>query len=160
MYKIFKYPCGYDGNKMVWWGMFPEGKIIRTEKVEDETYKGYWAWVIVKVGDPAIRREFQFVEQTVSGNIDKTPLGLLESQFRYICSDATINGVVCIDGLTYLVGNKIDPEKYGFYKAKTIEILGFKTGQEMPDDIESYRYLGFAKFVIKQELAVYYFIKD
>lgn len=152
--RILKYPCGWDGNRKAWWAMMPEGEIIRTEHLEDECYKGYWVWAIV--GDePAKLRTFQWKNKPKPHNFNsQIQLGVLESQQIEVKDYPFDQDVKVIDGKIYFQYDDVA------YRPTKLHITGFKTGQNIPVDISKYEYVGFAPLKIKDEIAIYFFMKS
>lgn len=155
MLRILKYPCGWDGNRKAWWAMMPPGQIIRTEYIDDGCYKGYWVWAVV--GDePAKLRTFQWLpKREESKNVfnKEIQLGILESQ-RVTLEDYPFDQVVkVIDGKIFLWYDTV------VHSPAMFEILGYKTGQEIKVDISKCEYIGFAPLIIKNEIAIYFFLR-
>jgi hypothetical protein len=152
MYKIFKYPAGYEKGKLYYFGL--KGKVLRTGWVEDTTYKGYWVWVIV---DPESKDyEKIFVEEVDPWIPEEfcsewVELGVLEEQEIKLYENTVFDGIRVYKGKIKLGCN------YCTGQMETFKIIGCKTGQELkyhPNDLE---YLGFASLVIKDEIAIYFF---
>lgn len=152
MYKIFKYPAGYEKGKLYYFGL--KGKILRAGWVEDTTYKGYWVWVIVDPESKDYEKIFvEDVEQKIPEDYCSQwiQLGVLEEQEIKLYENVVFDGVRVTKGTINLACN------FSCSKLETIKIIGCKTGQELkyhPDNLE---YLGFASLVIKDEIAIYFF---
>lgn len=155
MYKIFKYPSGYEKGKLYYFGL--PGKVIRTGWVEDNQYKGYWVWVIV---NPQ-RKDFQKIFVTeqepkdISGMFMSQwiPIGIIEEQEIETDINAIFHGVSVYKGFINL-GVSFD----GFTKSKKYKIVGYKTGQDIPYPPSHISYIGFAPLVIKDEISIYFFL--
>lgn len=152
MYKIFKYPAGYEKGKLYYFGL--KGKILRAGWVEDTTYKGYWVWVIVDPESKDYEKIFvENIEQKIPEEFCSSweQLGILEEQEIALYENTKFAGIVVSKGIIKLGCN------YRTGALKTFKIIGCKTGQELkyhPKDLE---YLGFASLVIKDEIAIYFF---
>lgn len=152
--RILKYPCGYDNNRKAWWAMMPKGKIIRTEWVDDGTYKGYWVWAVVDDEDPIELRTFQWQNKPEPHVFDEEiQLGVLESQEILVRDYPFYEGVFVVDGKIYLRYDIV-----GDYPTR-LHIVGYKTGQNINVDLKKYEYVGFAPLKIKDEIAIYFFMK-
>ena len=152
--RILKYPCGYDGNRKAWWAMMPEGEIIRTEKIEDDTYKGFWVWAVVDDKAPVKLRTFQWKNKPEPHNFySEIQLGVLESQEVEVKDYPFHQDIKVVDGKIYFQYDDVA------YRPVKLHIVGFKTGQEIRVDISRYEYVGFASLVIKNEIAIYFFMK-
>ena len=143
--KIFKYPCGWDGNRKQWWAVMPEGQIIRTDYVDDGTYKGYWVWAIVDPNAPNKIRTFSWIEPRKD---DPTKF---KNFYEMVYVE---NGMI---KFAYDLWGDPIPNK-------RLHILGFKTGQEINVDVltrkeGSYFYIGFAPLFIKTEITIYFFMR-
>lgn len=151
--KILKYPCGWDGNRKAWWAMMPEGRVIRTEFVDDGTYKGYWVWAIVNENDRPKLTTFQWLDKVDIKPDSFVQLGILEKQTVHAPVAPFERDIIVKDGRIFLVSEIVDD------KLEEIEVLGYKTGQNVDDKINFYHYVGFAPLKIKDEIAIYFFIK-
>jgi hypothetical protein len=155
--KIFKYPCGYDGNIKKWWTFAPAGTIIRTDEVNDGVYKGFWVWIIVNENDKTfIKHTFNWKQNPeFDYNKPYEQIGVLEEQYlRAMLS--SIDSVQVNSGKIYVnsINSKYPPHYFDY------KIYGYKTGQEIKCDLNSVKYIGFAPLFIKNEIAIYFFVED
>jgi hypothetical protein len=152
MYRILKYPCGYDNNIGKWYTYAPSGNIIRTAHVDDGTYKGYWVWIIT-TDDALDKRTFDWIDEPdIEGAC--VQLGVLESQYVALPGFIDYSGVEVREGKIYLHYLKGCEQQHVAYKAF---IVGYKTGQEIPYHPNGLAYIGVAPLFIKNEIAIYFF---
>lgn len=153
MFRILKYPVGYEKGKPYAW--CPEGKCIRIDYTENIDYKGYFAWIIVdSEQEPKFEKRFlkaESLNDVKDGYVIQ--LGVLEEQTIETEMD-TEPGFVFIDkGKIYLTLEK----DCIFGGDKKYKILAYKCGQEFNTHPQNMEYLGFIPLIIKQELAIYFF---
>lgn len=131
----------------------PNGRVIRTDYVDDGFYKGHFVWMIVDPEDKDIQeRKIQWIhnEKPSGTNIQ---IGVLESQILYLPLGIKIKAVDDYDGRFWMYYS--DP--LGSMEIEKVCIKGYKTGQEILDNIDDLEYIGKCGLWIKQELAVYFF---
>jgi len=154
MFRILKYPVGYEKGKPYAW--CPEGKCIRIDWVDDIEYKGFWGWIIVDC-DKEPKFEKRFLKSDEPNNNIKDPLvvqlGVLEEQDIETEADTEVGFVSIHSGMIFLT-----LEKYWVLSHdKKHKIVGYKTGQEFNIHPNHMEYLGFVPLIIKQEIAIYFF---
>jgi hypothetical protein len=156
MYKIFKYDLliGGEGQDQYFYANCPSGRVIRTDYVDDGYYKGNFVWIIVDPEDKNIQpRRIEWINNTPIKAGNNIQIGVLEKQVVYIPVGSTINSIYDSEGMFWL----------GYTEPKTslglqrVVIKGYKTGQEILDNVDNLEYIGWCKLWIKQELAVYFF---
>jgi hypothetical protein len=153
MFRILKYPIGYEKGKPYGW--VPEGKCIRIDWVDDIEYKGYWCWLIVDC-DKEPKFEKRFLDSDKPNDVKDSyvvQLGVLEEQTVETEMDTEAGFVFLSEGKIFLVLEKdwvLSPDK----KHK---IVGYKTGQEFNIHPQNMDYLGFVPLIIKNEIAIYFF---
>lgn len=152
MYKIFKYPAGYEHGKLYAW--MPEGKIIRSGWVEDNQYKGYWVWAIVDPEDKNFKKTFIDIkkEDVNLNKLSRIQLGILEEQSISVKSTLIKTEIMVLEGKIYLYYNETMT-----HEEELIKIVGYKTGQKIPYHPDNMFYLGCAPLVIKDEICIYFF---
>lgn len=152
MYKIFKYPAGYEHGKLYAW--MPEGKIIRSGWVEDNQYKGYWVWAVVDEEDKVFKKTFIDSKkiEVDCDDLRKIQLGILEEQEIAIKSTMIVTDIMVEEGKIYLYYNFSSSQE-----CEPVKILGYKTGQKIPYHPDNMFYLGCAPLVISDEICIYFF---
>lgn len=141
----------------------PEGQIIRTDYVDDGTYKGYWVWAIVDPNAPNKIRTFSWIEPRKDDPAkfeNCVQLGVLESQYLDVGSFPFYEMVYVENGMIKFAYDSMGNPT----PDKRLHILGFKTGQEINVDVltrkeGSYFYIGFAPLFIKTEITIYFFMR-
>lgn len=158
MHKIFKYDLliGGEGQDQYFYANCPDGKVIRTDYVDDGYYKGNFVWIIVDPEDKDIQhRRIEWINGVPIKTGNNIQIAVLERQFILLPVGCTINNVYDAEGMFWL---DYTPPKAD-YGLQRIKLLGYKTGQEILDNIDDLEYIGFCKLWIKQELGVYFFRK-
>ena len=155
MYKILKYPAGYEKGKLYTW--CPDGEIIRSGYVEDTTYKGYWAWVLVDMSKPQIFSK-RFCPDCESSNYyhaETVQIGIIESQTISIPMGVDYKklSVKKVGGIFYIT------HPTSLQPSINRKLLAYKTGQEINHNQKHYQYIGYQTVVIKDEICIYYFLE-
>jgi hypothetical protein len=156
MYKIFKYDLliGGEGQDQYFYANCPNGRVIRTDYVDDGYYKGNFVWMIVDPEDKDIQpRNIKWINDIPIKAGNNMQIGVLEKQVIYIPVGSTINSVYDSEGMFWL-GYTEPKTPLGLQRAV---IKGYKTGQEILDNVDNLEYIGKCRLWIKQELAVYFF---
>jgi hypothetical protein len=150
MFRILKYPIGYEKGRPYGW--VPEGKCIRIDWIKDQIYHGFFCWIIVDTNNLVFEKRF-LTYPKITYPIDniRVQLGVLEDQ--YIETDLpTEPKLVFIDkGKIYL---SLDHKTYGDTSHR---IIGCKTGSTVDIHPDNLQYLGFVPIFIKSEIVVYFF---
>lgn len=156
MKKIFKYDLkiGGEGQDQCWYANCPKGRVIRTDYVDDGFYKGNFVWIIVDSEDKDIQeRKIQWINNTPIKTGNNIQIGVLEKQFIILPVGCTINSVYDAEGMFWL--DYTEPKTpLGLQR---VCIKGYKTGQEIVDNIDNMEYINFCRIWIKQELCIYFF---
>lgn len=159
MHRIFKYDLliGGEGQNQYFYANCPQGRVIRTDYVDDGYYKGNFVWIIVDPEDKDIQeRKIEWINGTPIKTGSNKQIGVLEKQFTYLPVNAKINSVYDAEGMFWLDYTR--PETHlGLEK---VCLKGYKTGQEILDNVDDLEYIGFCKLWILQELGVYFFRKN
>ena len=156
MKKIFKYDLkiGGEGQNQYWYANCPKGRVIRTDYVDDGFYKGNFVWIIVDSEDKDIQeRKIDWINCVPRKTGNNIQLGVLEKQFILLPVGSSINSVYDADGMFWL-DYSLPKADYGLQR---VCIKGYKTGQEILDNVDDMEYIGFCKIWILQELGVYFF---
>jgi len=156
MRKIFKYELLIHdiGEYQYFFAHCPKGKVIRTDYVDDGYYKGHFVWIIVDPEDKDIKeRKIAWINNIPVQTGNNKQIAVLEKQFILLPVDCTINRVYDAEGMFWL--DYTSP--IADYGLQRVCIKGYKTGQEILDNIDDLEYIGFCKLWILQELGVYFF---
>lgn len=147
--KIFKYTIK-DGSTMI----PANAKILRIDHVDDGFYLGDFLWAIV---DPAETQMQQFnwdgiyysAAPHVRSGLEKIPLKVKEKQTVTLNNSSLVcagedDGTICLWARPAPVHEVVD-------------IVVYKTGQQIDIPIEKLEYLGLNRLWIIQELGLYTF---
>lgn len=155
MKKIFKYNLSYIQDEL--YASIPDMKVIRTDYVDDGFYKGNFIWGIVDTDK--LQTSLQRIDAKPPEEVDinedtlnSIPIGVCEKQIVRCSEDAELKAF-SHEGRFYLM--EIDGS---LHKFKDVEIVMYKTGQEIKENIDDLEFIGCCRLWIMQELMLYVFI--
>lgn len=141
-----------------------QSTIIRKAWVDDGFYKGYFIWAIVDRSskDPETERlELTFTRNDFTDSVpqlseietsnDWRRLKIKETQ-TVVTPRAELLAIAEDDGelyVTFPIESDIDDE--------VVELVAYKTGQDITINLDEYSYIGLGRIWIVQELGLYFF---
>jgi len=160
MKKIFKYKLLEEGDFGTWHVDLPcEHKLLRIDFVDDCQYKGWYVWAIVDTDNLAgVFRKFVNPETKYTLAEFNSAAGLIPHEMR----------VKEKQGVTLLSPPVYAEEQDGKLFIYTEEKVGvrqkyiihfYKTGQQLPDNINDFEYIGLNRLWIVAELGLYTFVE-
>lgn len=154
MLKIFKYKYDRETNSAI----MPDYKLVlRIEHVDDGFYKGDFIWAIVDPTDTFLSEKkfnlgfpYNAAPKQSAENLVPVRIKVKEAQ-KIKCGEPVFAQEK--DGDIYIY---TEPHT----KIKEHEIVVYKTGQEIREDLNKLKYIGLNKIWIIMELGLYTFLKN
>jgi len=154
MKKIFKYRVN-DGYAI----MPQEHKLIRVDYVNDSQYEGWFAWSIVDT------EKLETTQKRFVGRDIEVTAAPFSSKKGLVRHEMKVKEKQDIWLLSPPVFAEEDDGKVYIYtedklvKREQYNICFYKTGQELPDNINDFTYIGLNRIWIVQELGLYTFYR-